>query len=273
VKSIMAAGEQGLDLDAYWKRIGYVGEVTAATGVLEQIHFAHATQVPFENLDILLGRPIRLDLDSLQRKIVQGRRGGYCFEQNTLFAAVLEEVGFPVTRLLARVRLGRTGVTARTHMVLEVQAGGRAWLADVGFGSGGVLRPVPLEAGPVWQHGAWTFRLAQEPGLWVLQSLRGGIWQDVYAFTQEPQFPIDFEMANHFTSTYPESPFVRNLHVQRTTPEVGYVLRGRELSVARDGQESTRTLADEEELLRVLADPFGLVFPPGTRFRIPGAKT
>jgi N-hydroxyarylamine O-acetyltransferase len=260
------------DLDAYLRRIGYAGERAATLGVLDEVHLAHATQVPFENLDIHLGRPIRLDLASLQEKIVRGRRGGYCFEQNALLAAALEHLGFAVTRLLARVRLGANRVTARTHQVLQVEADGRSWLADVGFGTGGLLRPVPLYAGEVFRQGAWEFRLVEEPTGWVLQSLRGTTWHDVYAFTLEPQFPIDFEMANHFTATYPGSKFVQTLTVQRSTPTVRYTLRGRAFTVERDGQETTRTIADDEELLRLLADPFGLEFPPGTRFRSPLAR-
>src|SRR5262249_40888697 len=123
-----------LDLDAYRQRIGYTGELAPTRAVLEALHLAHATHVPFENLDIQLGRPIRIDLESLQSKLVCGRRGGYCFELNTLFAAVLERTGFRVTRLAARVRLSATRLLPRTHMLLRVEAGGAAYLADVGFG-------------------------------------------------------------------------------------------------------------------------------------------
>src|SRR5262249_12522387 len=124
-----------LNLDAYFARIGYTGERRAAHAVLDAVHLAHATSVPFENLDIFLGRPIRIDLESVQAKLVHARRGGYCFEQNTLFAAVLEQLGFPVTCLAARVRLGASRVLPRTHMVLKVEAEGASWLADVGFGT------------------------------------------------------------------------------------------------------------------------------------------
>jgi N-hydroxyarylamine O-acetyltransferase len=257
------------DLDAYVERIGYRGGLVPTPAVLEELHFAHATHIPFENLDIHLGRPIRLDLASLQDKIVRGRRGGYCFEQNALLAAALERIGFSVTSLLGRVRFGASRVLPRTHMVLNVEATGRPWLADCGFGTGGLLRPLALQAGPSSRQGAWDFRLAQEPGLWVLQSLRGQTWHDLYAFTLEPQYPADFEMANHYTSSHPQSRFVQTLTVQRSTPEVRYTLRGRDFTVECDGREQTRTITDDEELLRLLADSFGLVFPAGTRFRSP----
>src|SRR5262249_54590872 len=132
------------DLDAYLRRIGYAGERRPTAAVLQQLHLAHATHIPFENLDILLGRPIRLDLEGLQAKLVRGQRGGYCFEHNTLFAAALEQIGFRLTRLGARVRFRVTRLLPRVHMALKVDVEGEAWLADVGFGGEGLLLPVPM---------------------------------------------------------------------------------------------------------------------------------
>jgi N-hydroxyarylamine O-acetyltransferase len=259
--------EAAFDLDAYRRRIGYAGELAPTPAVLEGLHFAHATRIPFENLDTQLGRPIRLDLDSLQAKLVRDRRGGYCFEQNTLLAAALEAVGFPVSRLLARVRLGARGPTARSHMVLRVVAGGISWLADVGFGSGGLLRPVPFQEGALRRQGAWNFRLSRDGESWLLQAPQEQGWQNLYTFTLEPQFPIDFEVANYFTSTHPESHFVRSLTAQRATLEARYTLRGPGVTVEEGGKMSSRTIADDEELLALLADQFGLWLPAGTRFR------
>src|SRR2546422_1681671 len=118
-----------IDLDAYFTRIGYAGVRRPTMETLRALHLAHATHISFENLDVLLGRPILLDLESLQAKLVRGRRGGYCFEQNALFAAVLERLGFTVTRLAARVRMGVTRVLPRTHMALAVEVDGGSWLA------------------------------------------------------------------------------------------------------------------------------------------------
>src|SRR5690349_12744847 len=135
-----------LDLSAYAARIGYNGDFHPSLETLRVLHLAHATHIPFENLDILLGRPIRLDLDSLIRKLIDDRRGGYCFEHNALFAAVLEASGFRVRRLSARVRAGAQGVRPRLHMLLMAEADGEPWLADVGFGADGLLHPLPLRA-------------------------------------------------------------------------------------------------------------------------------
>jgi len=204
-----------------------------------------------------------LDLETLQRKLVRDRRGGYCFEHNSLFAAVLEEIGFGLTRLAARVRHG-SHVTPRTHMVLRVEAEGTVWLADVGFGAVSILEPLPFEPGPaVDQHG-WRFRLVQaEDGARVLQASRSEGWLDHYAFTLEPQHPVDYEVANHYTSTHPDSRFTRTLTVQRSWSDRALILRGRTLTEVTPSGE-TETQIDPGDLLEVLATRFDLVFPEGT---------
>ncbi|MGA9751580.1 MAG: arylamine N-acetyltransferase [Acidobacteriota bacterium] len=231
------------------------------------MHLAHATTIPFENLDILLGRGVRLDMTSLQAKMVAGGRGGYCFEQDLLFAAALERIGFSVVRLAARVRYRNTALMPKTHMTLIVEAGGVRWLCDVGFGAEGLLKPVPFGSGESVRQFAWSYRVVPEDGAWVLQSLRDGSWLDLYAFTMEPQHEVDYVVANHFTSTYPESRFVRTVTAQLPTPEVRWVLRGMELVEDRGERLTTRALSGEEELLSVLGGTFGLRFPLGTRFK------
>lgn len=254
-----------LDLDAYLRRIAYTGSLEPCAAVLNALHLAHATHIPYENLDILLGRPIRLDLASIEAKLVHGGRGGYCFEQNKLLAIALQTLGFPVRLLSARVRYRYRQLLPRTHMVLLVHADGEDWLVDVGFGALGLLLPVPLVAGALAHQYAWTFRLVEEPGLWVMQSVQDGAWQDLYAFSLEPQLMIDYEMANYYTSTHPDSRFVRTPTAQRMTTEVRHIMRNHELLTDSGKAVSVRAIADEE-LLTVLAQTFGLHFPEGTRF-------
>jgi len=262
-----------VDLGAYLRRIGYGGAREPTLPALQALHLAHATHIPFENLDILLGRPIRLDLESLQAKLVAGGRGGYCFEQNTLFAAVLRALGFEVTLLAARVRFGANRLLPRTHMTLSVRIDNTAWLADVGFGAEGLLLPIRFGDGAEFRQFAWTYRLAEEGGQWVLQSQRDEAWVDLYAFTLEPQLAVDFEVANHYVSTHPQSRFVQSLTAQRVGPEARHTLVNRDYSVDRGTETSRHTLRDDEELLELLAGTFGLSFPAGTRFRMPGAAT
>jgi N-hydroxyarylamine O-acetyltransferase len=259
--------ENRVDLDSYLARIGYAGRVDPTIETLQGLHFAHATRIPFENLDILLGRSILLDLKSLQSKLVENRRGGYCFEQNTLFAAVLESLGFAVTRLAARVRFGSGAIRPRSHMLLAVEIDGQAWLADVGFGGEGLLYPIRSDRDDENHQGAWTFRVKGEGEVDVLQSLHADGWFDLYAFTREPQYPVDFVVSNHFTSTYPHSPFVQSLVVQRTGPEMRWTLRNRELGEQSPDRQTTRALPDDDAVLATLAEVFDLRFPAGTRFR------
>jgi len=236
---------------------------------LADLQRAHLGAIPFENLDILLGRPILLDLGSLQDKLVGARRGGYCFEQNTLFRAVLERLGFTVTSLAARVRAGATGVRARTHMLLQVELPEGVFVTDVGFGANGPLGPLPLQEGREHWLGLAGHRLRQDGELWVLEGNTDGQWSDLYAFTLEPQYPVDFEVANHYTSTHPGSAFVKTLTAQRLWPERRVVLRNRELTIREGRITETTTIRGPEHLLDVLERHCDLPFPPGTRFSQP----
>ena len=256
-----------LDLPAYLSRVGYDGALLPNREVLTALHLAHASRVPFENLDILLGRRISLDLADLQAKLVAAGRGGYCFEQNLLFWAALEKIGFSVTPLAARVRFRTDRTLARTHMLLRVEAEKLAYLADVGFGGEGLLLPIPLDvAHPVRQF-AWSYRIVEESGLRVLQSLHGGKWTDLYAFTEERQALADYQMANWYTSTHPDSKFVQMLIVQKSTPEARTFLHNRELTVdTGDDSGYRRQLADDGKVLAVLTEVFGIHLPAETAF-------
>jgi len=254
----------GLDLDGYLARIGFRGRCEPDRQTLGGLHLAHLGAIPFENIDVLLGRGVRLDLDSLQDKLVRRPRGGYCFEHNTLFAAALREIGFGVTTLEARVRPpGATHTLPRTHMVLRVDLDGRALLADVGFGGDGPLHPVPLDGGAVEQGGD-AYRVTSEGRVKVLQIRRRDAWQDLYAFTLDEALPIDFAVANHYTSTFPTSPFVTTLTAQLSLPDERRILRGRTLTLRRGDTENASQVA-EEELIPLLESSFGIRLPEGTR--------
>jgi N-hydroxyarylamine O-acetyltransferase len=252
-----------LDLEAYLTRIGYSGEPAPTVETLTALHRAHVLSIPFENLDILLGRPILLDIESLQAKLVHGRRGGYCFEQNALFSAVLGRLGFEVSGLAARVRMGDDRSTPRTHMILAVDIAGRRWLADVGFGGDTLLDPIAFDDDQPVRQGAWAFQLVEEGDVRVLRGLRSDGWMDLYAFTEEPQLPVDFEVANHYTSTWPRSPFVTKVVVQRSGLEERWMLIDDELRVERPDGTERWTVTSPKERLSILADRFGLNFPEG----------
>jgi len=259
-----------LDLGAYLRRIGLQAVPAANRAGLEALHFAHATTIPFENLDIQMGLPIRLDLASLQAKLVDRRRGGYCFEHNTLFLAVLRALGFQATPCEARVRLGLLGLRPRTHMLLLVQMGAVRWLCDVGFGSEGLLHPVPLD-GEAHAQFLSRFRVVEEGALRVLQSCHGGAWEDLYAFVPEACLPIDFEVANHYTSTHPDSGFVKTLTAQVLGPEVRRSLRNRAYAEVRGDAVAGREV-EPEEIIPLLREVFAIEVPEGARFRALAAE-
>jgi len=250
-------GVERLDRDAYLNRIAYKGDLTPTAETLRRLHRAHAAAIPFENLDIVLGRGVSLETDAMQEKLLRHERGGYCFEHNLLFAALLERLGFRVRRLAARVQPGKPG--PRTHMLLIVEADGAQWLADVGFGAA-LLEPVRFGDATTVRQGGWTYRLEhREDGVWLLRSSTSDGWSDLYGFTLEPQRPIDYVVHNHYTATHPDSPFVGQVVAITTTPEVRNTLRGRELTITRpDGSTESRELA-ESEFASILRRTFGIV--------------
>ena len=265
--------DHALDLDAYFARIGYAGARTPTLDTFTAIHRAHVRAVPFENLDIQLGRGIRIDLPSIEEKLVRNRRGGYCFEQNTLFAAVLRELGFTVSPLVARVRwnLPVDLATALTHMLLRVEVPDVGpYLADVGFGSMSLVQPIRLELDREQPGGLEPRRIVARGKIFAQQAKIGDAWSDVYLFSGDEVPAIDFEVGNWFTSTHPQSRFVLNLVASRAGENCRHTLLNRELATRySDGRVEKRDVGSPDELLAVLAEYFDLHFPAGTRFGPP----
>jgi N-hydroxyarylamine O-acetyltransferase len=254
-----------LDLGAYLRRVGYDGPTAPTEQVLGALHRAHLAAIPFENLDIMLGRPVCMDLESIQAKLVTGRRGGYCFEQGQLFGAALEHLGFSVERLLARV--SRPGqVLPRTHLTLRVGTPDRlgVWLADVGFGSSppGPLSLRRLRSGGPQEVDGWTYDVAPDGEEWLLREFQGGEWVTLYRFDNQRVYPADVVMANHYTSTHPDSWFTHTPVVVRRSPGAITSLLGRVLTVTRPGHVKERRELTDEEWASSLRDVFGLSFPP-----------
>jgi N-hydroxyarylamine O-acetyltransferase len=249
-----------LHVPSYLARLSVETLPGPAAEALRDLHRAHVLAIPFENLDIMIGRGIDLSLPALQAKLLDRQRGGYCYEHNTLFAALLDRAAFEVTRLACRVRVGASFVRPRTHMALLVRAEGRQWLADVGFGGDGLLEPIPLEHEHTSRQGPWTFRVVREEGPWnwVVQSLRPEGWLDLYGFTLEPQHPIDYVMANHFTSTHPFSSFTRVATAQRTRLDRRLTLRGQVLAETWPNGTTEEHAVDADALDDVLRERFGI---------------
>jgi N-hydroxyarylamine O-acetyltransferase len=204
-----------LDFDFYLQRIGLPGG-----GDIAAVHRAHATSIPFENLDPHRGVGVSLAVGDIERKLVQQRRGGYCFEQNLLLKAALEEMGAEVDTYLARVRWRANGaVRPRGHLVLRARIDGQEWLADVGFGLGSLLEPLPFGPGEEHEQSGWMFRVIDEGEEFVLQTIDGEGWADVYGFQPRRSPMIDLETSNWWVSTHPASPFVTGLIAAAQRPD------------------------------------------------------
>jgi N-hydroxyarylamine O-acetyltransferase len=259
-----------LNLPTYFARIGSTGEAPPTLATLTALHRAHATTIPFENLDVLLGLPIKLDLPSLEAKLVTANRGGYCFEQNGLFSAVLEQLGFSLTRLIARVHLGTNRINPRTHMLQIVETEAGPHVADVGFGGYGLIEPIPFVAGQDFRQGAWTYRLEEQPGgTWMLLSPGCPLGPEQYSFTLAPQLPVDFEPPNHYSATHPNSRFVQTLTVQLPSLDRRIFVHNREfITVTRDGM-TTEQLPEIRDIIAALEKHFALRLPAGTDLMVP----
>jgi len=251
-----------LDFDAYQRRIGFVGPVFPTLETLARLIALHAAAIPFENIDVLAGRVPALDGASLQRKLVQRRRGGYCFEQNNLFLACLEHAGFRVRRLEARVRVGVPSdlVTGRTHMSLRVTVDGDDYLADVGFGGLAPMGPLKLDSPAEQEAAGEVYRFVDTPGGRLLQARTHEGWSDCYCVAaSEPQH-VDYEIGNWFVATHPKAMLRHNLLVARAIEGGRMTLFNKRLSLrtAATGKTEERSLDTRSELSDVLADGFGL---------------
>lgn len=264
--------ELPVDLDAYFARIGYGGATSPTLDNLNGIVAHHVQAIPFENLDILLGRPIDIAPASLQQKLVTNGRGGYCFEQNGLLLLVLQALGYRARPLSARVRYQRPRdfVPPRTHVFVRVEIDGVSWLADVGVGGFSLTSALRLETSEEQPTPHEPRRILREGALLFHQVRIADEWHDLCEFTLEEMPFIDRELGNWFTSTHPQSHFKSRLIAARALPDGGRnTLLNRELTLRRRGGVTTRVLSSPAELLAVLASEFDLHFEPGTIFSCP----
>lgn len=260
----MSVIRQPFDLDAYCRRIGYAGERSAGIETLRALHRLHPQAIPFENLDVLLRRPIGIDAETLQRKLVGGGRGGYCFEQNLLFSHALTALGFKVTYLTARVRYQVPAEKAMplTHMLLKVDLGGEAFIADVGFGANTLTAPLRLASRDEQPTPHEAFRVAEGDGRYRIEVSLRGAWVELYNFSLEPQAMVDLEVGNWYMATYPGSRFYDDLAVSRAAPEGRFALSRNQLAIHRlSGTSERHVLHTESELREALTGLFGLTLP------------
>jgi N-hydroxyarylamine O-acetyltransferase len=258
------------DLDAYLARIGWQGSLEPTLETLTGLTRAHITSVPFENVDVLLGRGIRIDLDSIVQKMVAGGRGGYCFEHGTLFQAALERVGFTPTAHAARVVvIVPRDQSPRTHMFLTVEIEGERFVLDPGFGGHTALVPVPLREGAEARDGSDRHRLVRRGDEWVLEAEIDGKMTPLWVATLEPHLPVDFQLANYWVSTAPTSPFVNRLMLRALTPGGRTSVMNRDVTVLSGGKTEKYQLADRKALRALLDEHFGFDLPDVETVKIP----
>jgi len=255
--------DTAFDVDAWLFRIGHHGSREPVLPTLRALIGAHTATIPFENIDVLLGQPPKLDLGSLQRKMIANGRGGYCFEQNTLFLAGLLALGFRVTGLLARVIRGMDAGASgpATHMMLRVDLPEGPFLADVGFGNLTPTAPLVLRPGVEQETPHEIMRLWPVGEELTLQARHGEAWQNIYRLSPHPRLDIDFEVANWFAATHPASPFVNHLIVARPGRDgMRSTLFNGRITVRRRGDLVDRFKLDGgTDFQAVLESRFGLV--------------
>jgi N-hydroxyarylamine O-acetyltransferase len=256
----------GIDVDAYCERIGYTGPRSASVETLAAIHLHHPRAIPFENLNPFLRWPVRLDAPSLHQKLVRDGRGGYCYEHNLLLSQVLQQLGFRVRALAARVLWGvpEGTVRPRSHMLLLVDVNSRRYVADVGFGGLTLTAPLRLQVDIEQSTPHEPFRLAASGEDFVMQAKCGDNWRSLYMFDLQQQVLADYEVVNWYLCNNPSSHFVTGLVAARPDCECRYALRGRELAVYHvNGHTEHRVLTSTVELRAALEHEFRVRLPEG----------
>ena len=260
------------DLNSYLARIRWDGPREATFDTVAGILRGHMTHIPFENLDVLLGRGIRIDPDSVYAKLVAARRGGYCFEHGILLQSALIGLGFqPVVHTARVIQMRPRSEAALTHMFVTVDLDNQRWVLDPGFGGLSPLVPVPLAQAAV-RDGRDAHRMVDHNGEWALEAEMNGAWTPLWSSTMEPAEPVDFVMGNHFVSTFPMSPFVTTLMLRAITPKGRVSVANRALTRRHDGREEKQVIENRAELRTILNDDFGFDLPEVERIHVPAVS-
>jgi N-hydroxyarylamine O-acetyltransferase len=268
-KEILLMSDNPFRLDAYLERIRYNGPLSPSAETLCRLHRAQVMSIPFENLNVFLGWPIQLDPISLVTKLVEERRGGYCYELNGLFMMALQHLGFTTTPLAARVFHGET-LSQKSHRLTLVEVEGRRWLADVGFGGNSLIEAIPFELESELPQHLDTYRLQADTKLgFVLQHKLEDQWRNLYAFSLEEYYPADYQMMNHFSATSPTSRFTQHVVCAIPTDEARVILFDSELKIRSLDETITTNLESGDVYREVLQHYFGIMLPSEARLQTP----
>ena len=251
------------NLDAYLRRINYAGSIAPTLDTLEKVHRLHPNAIPFENLNPLMELPVRLQLSDIEQKLLLEGRGGYCFEHNLLLKAVLETMDFTVTPLSAGVLWGfpEGHEAEETHMLLLVDVGGNAYVADVGFGGQVLTAPLRLKAELEQETPNGRYRLRGGYPKWRLESEIAGAWKPLYEFTVTPRSLDDYIAMNDITMAR----FRDDLRCARVEGSKRHNLRNARLRTHENGETTTRLLTSLGEIRDVLTNVIGIQLPETDR--------
>ncbi|GGR40723.1 N-hydroxyarylamine O-acetyltransferase [Nocardioides luteus] len=244
-------GTDRLDLPAYLERIGRTEPPGPSREALEELYDAHLRTFTFDNIDVLLDQHPGVDLPDVQAKFVGRGRGGYCFEHGTLFAAVLDRLGYAVERRLARV--GDPTAAGRTHLVAAVDLGGERLLADPGFGLS-VWRPIPLVDGAVDEMGGITHRVRRGEFGWALERAKGDGWELMHTHDEALVVPVDVAIGHHYTSTHPTVHFRHRLITTKLLADRHVSLTHNTVTIRREGQETEHREIGLDEVMAYLEE-------------------
>jgi N-hydroxyarylamine O-acetyltransferase len=252
------------DMPLYLQRLGYAAAPPPTLDTLGQLVRRHSEAFAFETLNTFLHLPVPVDLPSLERKLLHDGRGGYCYELNRLFLALLQQLGFDARALAGRVVMGgpEDAITPRTHMALRVHIEGAPYLADVGFGGMVPTAPLRLDTEAVQSTPHEPYRIVRQGDTYLLRAEVAGEWRAMYRFDLQPQEEIDLELGNWYVATHPQSSFHGRLTAARTGTGLRRTLQGNRFTVHRLGAASEhRSLNSVDEILAVLRDEFGIRVP------------
>lgn len=248
-----------MNLEKYLERIGYKETITNDLDTLNKIIFAHSISIPFENLNPLLKLPVRIDKDSVQNKLIQNKRGGYCYEQNTLLFHVLTEIGYNVRPLAGRVvwKQPIDSINSLTHMFLLVNVDDVEYLVDVGFGGQSLTTPLEIVLDIEQETTHEPYRIIKYEDDYVLQTKIADEWNAMYRFNKSKQYFEDFEVGNWYTSTHPEFLFTNILSVAKPYKQGRYTLHNNTFkNYELNGTITSKTIQSVAELKQILQNVF-----------------
>jgi N-hydroxyarylamine O-acetyltransferase len=248
----------------YLRRLGFDAPPAPTLETLRQLQLRHTGVFPFENLTTLSGEPVLIDLPSIERKVLHDGRGGYCYELNNLFLALLQDLGFDARAISGRVVMGQPegAWTARTHRLSLVIINDVRYITDVGFGGMVPTAPLLLDTRAEQPTPHESYRIDLHVDGFTLRANVAGEWRAMYIFDLQRQEDIDFAVGNWYVSTHPESSFVKQLMVARTGEGWRRTLNNGSFAIHRIGHDSERReVSDVQELIGLLGSEFGIRVP------------